>query len=110
MAGLKDEGFSQVDCIRAVVEITGASLGDAKLIVHQSQAWEAVRQETEDVHAALEAELRAESQPEEAGLTRYASDRLASMRRLYAPARRLCERDQFDFVNGLMNEGCRLDE
>jgi hypothetical protein len=64
VADLKNEGFSRVDSIRAVVEITGASLGDAKLIVGQSQAWEAVRQETEDFHVALEAELRSESKPE----------------------------------------------
>lgn len=65
MADLKSDGFSRVESIRAVVEITGASLGDAKLIVHQSQAWEAVRQETEDFHTALEAELSAESKQEE---------------------------------------------
>ena len=65
VADLKNEGFSRVDSIRAVVEITGASLGDAKLIVHRSQAWEDVRQETEDFHVALETELRVESKPEE---------------------------------------------
>jgi hypothetical protein len=44
--------------METVVEISGGSLGDAKLIVGQSQAWEAMRQETEDFHVALEADLR----------------------------------------------------
>jgi ribosomal protein L7/L12 len=57
---LKGAGFSQIDSIRAVVEITGASLGDTKLLVHKSRAWEMERQDNEEFHAAIESELNRE--------------------------------------------------
>jgi ribosomal protein L7/L12 len=57
LIGLKDEGFSQIDSIRAVMELTEISLGNAKVLVHNSRAWEMERQDSEDFHAAIESEF-----------------------------------------------------
>ena len=54
---LKENGFSQIDCIRGVVDLTGASLADAKQLVHFSKAWSDVRGESDAFHASLESEV-----------------------------------------------------
>ncbi|GCD33563.1 hypothetical protein OEIGOIKO_01284 [Streptomyces chrestomyceticus JCM 4735] len=36
---LRDKGFSPMDCIRAVMKLTGSPLSDATRVVHFSSAW-----------------------------------------------------------------------
>ena len=55
---LKGMGFSQVDCIRAVVDLELCALSDAKRLVHYSRAREAERPRNAQFHADLEAALR----------------------------------------------------
>ena len=55
---LKAKGFSQVDCIRAVVDLHLCALADAKRLIHYSRAWEPERPRNEQFHADLEAALR----------------------------------------------------
>jgi hypothetical protein len=55
---LKGVGFSQVDCIRAVVDLGLCDLGDAKRLVHFSRAWEPERERNEQFHADLEKAFR----------------------------------------------------
>ena len=55
---LKGMGFSQVDCIRAVVDLRLCDRSDAKGLVHFSRAWEPERERNEQFHADLEKALR----------------------------------------------------
>ncbi|MGK3201229.1 hypothetical protein [Amycolatopsis sp. MEPSY49] len=54
LAELREGGCTQVDGIRAVCALTGASLAEAKEIVHVSPAWADVRQRADDLHRSLE--------------------------------------------------------
>ncbi len=51
---LKKAGLSQVECIRAVVDLGLSSRGDAKHLVHTSQAWSSNRLQSERLHDSLE--------------------------------------------------------
>lgn len=56
-AELKLKGFSQVDCIRAVVELGLCTQAAAKRTVHHSAAWSSTREQSEKLHAEVEAAL-----------------------------------------------------
>lgn len=51
---LRQRGFSPVDSIRAVRALTGASMAEAKEIVHVSPAWADTRERTDEFHRSLE--------------------------------------------------------
>lgn len=51
---LKESGLSQVECIRAVVDLGLSSRSDAKRLVHFSQAWSSSRMQSERLHSNLE--------------------------------------------------------
>ena len=58
---LRAEGFSKIDCIRATVEVLRLPLADAKRLVHESRAWADRREQDDQGHDALIAELKAEA-------------------------------------------------
>jgi ribosomal protein L7/L12 len=60
VASLKQRGCSILESIKVVREITGSSLGDAKRVVHFSQAWAELRGAHENLHATLEATVAQE--------------------------------------------------
>jgi ribosomal protein L7/L12 len=47
---LRNRGAFQVESIKAVRQLAGVSLGEAKNIVHFSQAWEDTREASEALH------------------------------------------------------------
>ncbi|MFJ3206070.1 hypothetical protein [Streptomyces sp. NPDC086989] len=51
---LKAAGLSQVECIRAVVDLGLSSRSEAKTLVHFSQAWSSTRIRSEHLHKDLE--------------------------------------------------------
>ncbi|MEV5719399.1 hypothetical protein AB0L41_36410 [Amycolatopsis mediterranei] len=51
---LRRGGFSPVDSMRAVRALTGASMAEAKEVVHVSPAWADVRERADDFHRSLE--------------------------------------------------------
>ncbi len=53
LRSLRQNGCTQVDCIRVVMELNDATLEDANSLVHYSQAWEDMRKHTEKVHNAF---------------------------------------------------------
>jgi ribosomal protein L7/L12 len=57
---LKENGFSQIDCIRGTIDLTGSSMAEAKETVHLSRAWEATRERSDEFHKALESGLEEE--------------------------------------------------
>lgn len=57
LAALREGGFSRVDSVRAVRALTGASMADAKEIVHVSPAWADVRERDDEFHRSLERDL-----------------------------------------------------
>jgi ribosomal protein L7/L12 len=54
LAYLRNSGFSKLSSIRAVMEITGATLAEAKKIVHLSRAWSDRREQDDEFHEKLE--------------------------------------------------------
>jgi len=50
LRALRDRGARQVESIKAVCELGGVSLGEAKKIVHFSPVWEDVREASEALH------------------------------------------------------------
>lgn len=57
LVGLRAEGFSKADCIRATVEVLRLPLADAKRLVHESRAWADRRELDDHFHEVLEAKL-----------------------------------------------------
>jgi ribosomal protein L7/L12 len=57
---LKENGFSQIDCIRGIIDLTGSSMAEAKETVHLSRAWEATRERSDEFHKSLESGLTEE--------------------------------------------------
>ncbi|WP_370943429.1 hypothetical protein AB5J62_30600 [Amycolatopsis sp. cg5] len=55
LAMLRANGFSQVDCIRALSE--GSTLAEAKQVVHFSEAWADTREASEQLHESLHKNL-----------------------------------------------------
>ena len=51
---LKEAGLSQVECIRAVVDLGLSSRSEAKKLVHYSRAWSSTRIHSEQLHKRLE--------------------------------------------------------
>ncbi|MET9466915.1 hypothetical protein ABZY44_19320 [Streptomyces sp. NPDC006544] len=51
---LKEAGLSQVECIRAVVDLGLSSRSEAKKLVHFSRAWSSTRIQSEKLHERLE--------------------------------------------------------
>jgi ribosomal protein L7/L12 len=47
---LRNRGAFQIESIKAVRQLGGVSLGEAKKIVHFSQAWEDTREASEALH------------------------------------------------------------
>lgn len=58
LAQLHEEGFSQVESIKATVERLGLPLADAKRIVHLSAAWEDRRSANDGFHQLLDESAR----------------------------------------------------
>lgn len=54
LAQLREEGFSQVQSIKATAERLGVPLAEAKRIVHVSAAWADVRSANDSFHQALD--------------------------------------------------------
>jgi ribosomal protein L7/L12 len=50
---LRERGFNKLDSMKALVNTTGMSLGDAKNIVHHSRAWQDTFAKDEEFHASL---------------------------------------------------------
>ena len=46
-------GCTQVDCIRIVMDLNDSTLEEANSLVHYSKAWEDMRERTEKVHNAF---------------------------------------------------------
>jgi len=59
LAFLRERGFNKLDSIKALVGISGISLGDAKNVVHNSRAWQDVFTRDEEFHASLEKAVQA---------------------------------------------------
>jgi len=57
---LKRAGLSQVDCIRAVIQLGVSEPHDAKKLVHFSRAWSATRVQSEQFHDELIREISPE--------------------------------------------------
>jgi hypothetical protein len=58
---LRLAGLSQIECVKAVRDLTGGSLGEAKEAVHFSAAWEDLRPYQEQFHRELFDGLKAAS-------------------------------------------------
>lgn len=54
---LKERGFSQIACIRAVGELGMCTAAEAKRVVHHSQAWSLTREQNEALQEELAKEL-----------------------------------------------------
>ncbi|WP_405821340.1 hypothetical protein OG241_35775 [Streptomyces sp. NBC_01390] len=54
---LKERGFSQIACIRAVGDLGICSAAEAKRLVHYSRAWSSTREQNEALHEGLAEEL-----------------------------------------------------
>lgn len=50
---LRDHGFSKIDSIKAITEVTNYSLRQAKIMVHFSRSWNARRQADDEFHDDL---------------------------------------------------------
>jgi hypothetical protein len=50
---LRAGGFGMLDSIKAIMELTGVPLGEAKRLVHTSAAWADQRAEHDALHRAL---------------------------------------------------------
>lgn len=50
---LRQNGCTQVDCIRIVMDLNDSTLEEANSLVHYSKAWEDMRERTEKVHNAF---------------------------------------------------------
>jgi ribosomal protein L7/L12 len=59
---LRERGFSQIDCVRGVLDLTGCSLAEAKGLVQVSGVWADVRERTEEFHRALVKEISMEGE------------------------------------------------
>ena len=62
IAFMRSAGFSMIDCIKALRELSGCSLADAKLTVHHSETWSDQRESSERLHEELEREVRREAE------------------------------------------------
>ena len=60
LADLYMEGFSVIECIRVVMTLQSRSLPEAKVIVHQSEAWADLRETHEAAQLELEQWAREE--------------------------------------------------
>jgi hypothetical protein len=58
---LRDNGFSKVHSIKALVDLGRASLADAKSIVHSSGAWEDRRESDEAFQQSVEEAFRSKN-------------------------------------------------
>jgi ribosomal protein L7/L12 len=59
---MRSAGFSIIDCIKALRELSGCSLADAKLTVHHSETWSDQREASERLHEELEREVQREAE------------------------------------------------
>ena len=50
---IRQNGCTQVDCIRIVMDLNDSTLEEANSLVHYSKAWEDMRERTEKVHNAF---------------------------------------------------------
>ena len=53
LRSLRQNGCTQVDCIRIVMDLNDSTLEEANSLVHYSKAWEDMRERTEKVHNAF---------------------------------------------------------
>jgi hypothetical protein len=60
LVDLRKEGASVIDCIRGVMSLMSFSLGEAKELVHNSEAWADMRASNEADHAELERQAKQE--------------------------------------------------
>jgi hypothetical protein len=60
---LRADGFTKNDAIRASVDVLHLSMGDAKRLVHGSDAWLDAKDRDERLHEALVGELRPQVSP-----------------------------------------------
>lgn len=51
---LRVNGFSKVHSIKALVDLGYATMGEAKVVVHNSSTWADVRNRDEEFHKTLE--------------------------------------------------------
>ena len=58
LAQLRADGFSPVESIKVTRAVLQVSLGEAKRIVHESQAWADRRAEFEQIHEVAASSLR----------------------------------------------------
>ncbi len=54
LAQLRSDGFSPVESIKVTRAVLHVSLGEAKQIVHTSEAWSDARDDFEQLHAIVE--------------------------------------------------------
>ncbi|MES9500085.1 hypothetical protein ACWGUN_01540 [Streptomyces koyangensis] len=54
---LKERGFSQIACVRAVGDLGICPAVEAKRLVHYSRAWSSTREQNEVLHEGLAEEL-----------------------------------------------------
>ncbi|GAA2237214.1 hypothetical protein GCM10010430_17750 [Kitasatospora cystarginea] len=50
---LKGAGFSQIACIRAMIDLGMCTASEAKRVVHYSLAWSSTRSQSEDLQEGL---------------------------------------------------------
>lgn len=70
---LRARGAGQIDCIKAVREIAGISLGEAKEIVHYSRTWADMREASEALHETAYKALEIMQRKQDAEQERIAS-------------------------------------
>jgi len=51
---LKESGCSKIDSMRVLMELMGLSLGEAKQVVHLSEAWRDTRDSDDRFHESLQ--------------------------------------------------------
>jgi ribosomal protein L7/L12 len=51
---LRQAGFSKVESIRAIMELKGTSLGEAKRLIHLSPAWQDTLESDDRLHELLQ--------------------------------------------------------
>jgi ribosomal protein L7/L12 len=51
---LKESGCSKIESMRVLIELMGLSLGEAKQVVHLSEAWRDTRDRDDSFHESLQ--------------------------------------------------------
>jgi ribosomal protein L7/L12 len=55
---LREKGCTKTESIKAVMDLQGTSLREAKSIIHFSRAWKDTRQKDDDFHKLLDSTSR----------------------------------------------------